>query len=335
MYPSGSPRPQRRTGRAPWRGGPALGKPTPTSSACSTASGRHQYPRRARTRHDIELDLGLRLHGTSRLLTSLEHALNIEVPGGNGPDDLHARDLADVPPRGGRHAPGAAAAHIDPWGAPALDDPTMRIWASCCVAEADRGLRPAFVVMKAVFLAPACSCACACRAARWCPARARSWSARTTRASWTCSPPSALRFSHVAAHVLPVGASEYFEGPLKQWFAPPRERLPGGPRHGTSCAPCGPARRFAAREGPHLSSPEGERSPDGAVRKFKKGAAILSISSACDRAVAIHGVFELWPRGKPFQWGALLPWAGTRPALSFGFLTPQSVPAPPGPIAMR
>ena len=49
--------------------------------------------------------------------------------------------------------------------------------------------------------------------------------------------------------------------------------------------------------------PEGERSPDGTPRTFKKGAAILSTHLGVPIVpVAIRGVFEMWPRGKGFQW---------------------------------
>ncbi len=48
--------------------------------------------------------------------------------------------------------------------------------------------------------------------------------------------------------------------------------------------------------------PEGERSIDGEPKKFKKGAAILSIHLQVPIVpVAIEGFYDAWPRGKPFQ----------------------------------
>ncbi len=48
--------------------------------------------------------------------------------------------------------------------------------------------------------------------------------------------------------------------------------------------------------------PEGERSIDGSPKRFKKGAAILSIHMQVPIVpVAIEGFYETWPRGKPFQ----------------------------------
>ena len=48
--------------------------------------------------------------------------------------------------------------------------------------------------------------------------------------------------------------------------------------------------------------PEGERSIDGTPKRFKKGAAILSIHMQVPIVpVAIEGFYDVWPRGKPFQ----------------------------------
>ncbi len=48
--------------------------------------------------------------------------------------------------------------------------------------------------------------------------------------------------------------------------------------------------------------PEGERSIDGAPKRFKKGAAILSIHMQVPIIpVAIAGFYDAWPRGRPFQ----------------------------------
>jgi 1-acyl-sn-glycerol-3-phosphate acyltransferase len=48
--------------------------------------------------------------------------------------------------------------------------------------------------------------------------------------------------------------------------------------------------------------PEGERSIDGTPKVFKKGAAILSIHLQVPIVpIAVDGLFDAWPRGKPFQ----------------------------------
>jgi len=48
--------------------------------------------------------------------------------------------------------------------------------------------------------------------------------------------------------------------------------------------------------------PEGERSIDGTPKTFKKGAAILSIHLQVPIIpIAVDGIYDSWPRGKPFQ----------------------------------
>lgn len=67
-----------------------------------------------------------------------------------------------------------------------------------------------------------------------------------------------------------------------------------------------PAMRAGAcglrHQGVLILYPEGERTIDGTVRTFKKGAAILSTHLQVPIIpVAIDGFFEAWPRGKSFQ----------------------------------
>jgi 1-acyl-sn-glycerol-3-phosphate acyltransferase len=65
--------------------------------------------------------------------------------------------------------------------------------------------------------------------------------------------------------------------------------------------------------------PEGERSIDGELKKFKKGAPILSAHLDVPIVpVALDGLFELWPRGRAFNWKCLLPWRGGRIRVVFG-----------------
>jgi long-chain acyl-CoA synthetase len=60
---------------------------------------------------------------------------------------------------------------------------------------------------------------------------------------------------------------------------------------------------FALKEGAALIIyPEGERSIDGTPKRFKRGAAILSIHLQTPIVpAAIDGFYDAWPRGKPFQ----------------------------------
>ena len=65
--------------------------------------------------------------------------------------------------------------------------------------------------------------------------------------------------------------------------------------------------------------PEGERSIDGTVKKFKKGAPILAQHLHVPIVpVAIKGIYELWPRNRPFTWKLAMPWSGHRISVEFG-----------------
>ena len=72
--------------------------------------------------------------------------------------------------------------------------------------------------------------------------------------------------------------------------------------------------------------PEGERSIDGTVKAFKKGAAILSHHLAAPIVpVALDGLYPLWPRNRPINWRLLRPWRRARVAVRFGAPLPAPV----------
>lgn len=122
-----------------------------------------------------------------------------------------------------------------------------------------------------------------------------------------------------------VGASEYFATPLMRWVAKQINVVPVDPD--TNLLRAMQAGAFGLRNGLVLILfPEGERSIDGTVKKFKKGAAILSTHlEAPIIPVAMDGVYDLWPRNRPFNWRALLPGSGVRMRMTFG----PSLPPPP------
>lgn len=115
-----------------------------------------------------------------------------------------------------------------------------------------------------------------------------------------------------------VGASEYFETPLMRTLAEWMNVVPVDPDANLLRAMRAGA--FGLRHNRVLALfPEGERSPDGTPRRFKKGAAITALQAGVPIVpVAIHGLFEIWPRGKGLQWRTLCPWAGTRCDVQFG-----------------
>ena len=115
-----------------------------------------------------------------------------------------------------------------------------------------------------------------------------------------------------------VGATEYFESPLTSWLArrfnivavDPDANLLAGLQAGA----------FGLRHGKVLVVfPEGERSIDGSVKTFRKGAALLAEQLDVPIVpVAIDGMFEIWPRMRPLDWRRLLPWSGHRVRIAFG-----------------
>ena len=115
-----------------------------------------------------------------------------------------------------------------------------------------------------------------------------------------------------------VGAVEYFETPLTQWFARIANLVPVDPD--SNLVPAMKAGAFGLAHGKILVLfPEGERAIDGTVKKFKKGAPILAQHMRVPIVpVAIKGVFELWPRGRSFNWRLLKLWSRHRVRIVIG-----------------
>ena len=121
-----------------------------------------------------------------------------------------------------------------------------------------------------------------------------------------------------------VGAAEYFETPLMAWLARQCKLVPVDPD-----ANLVGAMRAAARGLRHgkilLLFPEGERSIDGAVKRFKKGAAILAQHGNVPMVpVAIRGTFGVWARNRSFHWRAVVPWSHHHVRVAFG--SPMAYP---------
>ncbi|HYE87172.1 MAG TPA: AMP-binding protein [Vicinamibacterales bacterium] len=115
-----------------------------------------------------------------------------------------------------------------------------------------------------------------------------------------------------------VGAVEYFKTRLTRWFARIANLVPVDPD--SNLVPAMKAGAFGLAHGKVLVLfPEGERSIDGHVKKFKKGAPILAQHLHVPIVpVAIKGVFEIWPRNRGINWRAVWPWSGHRVRIAFG-----------------
>ena len=126
-----------------------------------------------------------------------------------------------------------------------------------------------------------------------------------------------------------VGASEYYATPLRQKVARAVHVIPVDPD--ANLVRAMQAGAFGLRHGKMLVLfPEGERTVDGEIKTFKKGAAILSTHLRVPIVpVAIRGSFEFWPRARGFQWRRCLPGAG-RIRIAIGAPLPPPEPLPPG-----
>ena len=122
----------------------------------------------------------------------------------------------------------------------------------------------------------------------------------------------------VFKHVFVVGAPEYFETPLTRWFARTANLVPVDPD--SNLVPAMKASAFGLAHGKILVMfPEGERSIDGTVKKFKKGAPILAQHLGVPIVpVALKGIYEWWPRNQPINWALVAPWSGHRAAIDIG-----------------
>jgi long-chain acyl-CoA synthetase len=121
-----------------------------------------------------------------------------------------------------------------------------------------------------------------------------------------------------------VGAAEYFETPLSAWLARQTNVIPVDAD--AKLLPAMQAGAFGLRTGKVLVLfPEGERSIDGTVKKFKKGAGLLSEHLDVPIVpVAIDGMFDIWPRHRAPSWSRLLPWSGHRVDIAIGAPLPPA-----------
>jgi long-chain acyl-CoA synthetase len=115
-----------------------------------------------------------------------------------------------------------------------------------------------------------------------------------------------------------VGAAEYFETPFMARVARACNCVPVDPD--ANLVPAMKAGAFGLAHGKVLMLfPEGERSIDGTVKRFKKGGPILSKHLQVPIVpVSINGAYAMWPRNRAFNWRALLPWSGHRVRITFG-----------------
>jgi len=275
---------------------------------------------------NLEIDLGLDSMERVELLARLEAVLEVRVDRATAQNLYTVRELVDAvrPPQ--ESAGGAAAPHGDVWSAllqEAADPPDALRDLLIPRTAAAIAL---FLLAKLGFVLASLLLRLEVRGRDRIPV-ARPCLVSPNHQSFldafllVC----ALPFG-VFRNLFFVGASEYFDSPLRRRLARLVNIVPVDPDSNLLRAM--QAGAFGLRHGKVLILfPEGERSIDGTPKTFKKGAAILSAHLGVPIVpVAIDGLYEVWPRGRRLRWHALLPWVGPRVRYQFG------VPIPPPPL---
>jgi long-chain acyl-CoA synthetase len=181
-----------------------------------------------------------------------------------------------------------------------------------------------FALMKLIYLAARLTCGFTVRGRRNLPVRGP-YLVSPNHQSYIDSflLVAALPF-HVFRQLFFVGASEYFQTRFMQWIARMANVVPVDPD--ANLVRAMQAGAYGLRRGRVLVLfPEGERSIDGTVKAFRKGAAILSRHLGVPIVpAAIDGAWDVWARNRPPNWRSLAPWSRARMILEFGAPRPPS-----------
>jgi long-chain acyl-CoA synthetase len=264
---------------------------------------------------NLELDLGLDSMSRVELLNEFEQRFGVKVPEEETHHIFTLGQLVDaVRPREGATAPTATA--VESWATllrdlPADTDPVLknllagrsllRPW----LFAGSRLLRPAFGRVEVTGLEHL----------------------PRSGAFLICPNHQSYVDAFVIHGVLPywvqarlffVGAAEYFSTPLMAAVARAINLVPVDPD--ANLVPAMKAGAFGLRhERILMIFPEGERSIDGTVKRFKKGAPILSrYLNVPIIPVALRGAYEVWPRNASFQWAGALPGQRHHVRVAFG-----------------
>jgi long-chain acyl-CoA synthetase len=272
--------------------------------------------REVRPDDNLELDLGLDSMERVELLTLLEQQAGTRVAADVRATIFTVRQLVDAV-RGGAPAADAGADADSAW------DAVLATPADAHILDNIR--RPKRVTAIGLFVATK---ALALVARLVWGFRARGRAHLPESGAFIISPnhltyvdglfvTAALPFRHYRRLFL-VGAAEYFETPAMARLARATNIVPvDSDKHLVTAMRAGAGGLRLGKV--LLLFPEGERSIDGTLRKFRKGSAILSAHVGVPIVpVAIDGLFHVWPRGRGLNWRALLPFAGTRIRVTFG-----------------
>ncbi len=269
---------------------------------------------------NIELELGLDSMERVELLTHLEQMFRVEVPDEVAHKIYTVRELVEAVTR---DATGDAATTGDTWGRVLADAPADDPVLAGLLQPKPFFSALLFVVMKLVYVAARVLLRLSVTGLENLP---------RDGAFLLCPNHQSYLDAFLLVAALPrrvlrkmffVGASEYFATRPRAWLARKINLVPVDPD--ANLVRAMQASAFGLRHGKTLILfPEGERSIDGTVKKFKKGAPILATHlKAPIVPVAIDGAFDAWPRGRPPQRLA-------RVSLKFGAPMPPPEPLPAG-----
>ncbi len=290
------------------------------ASAAAVIQSRVKSGARVRPDANLELDLGLDSMERVELLTELEGKFAVRVPQAKAAEIYTVRQLVaaltDAGPEGPAPRKSSPKDQTESWGTILKDLPPATD------PELGSLLRPRPVAAPFQFLL--------IRAVRILFFRVRVSGLDRLPASG----PYIISPNHqsyvdpfVLCGVLPyrvvrdlffVGAVEYFETPFTRWVARTANLVPVDPD--SNLVPAMKAGAFGLTHGKILILfPEGERSIDGTVKKFKKGAPILAQHLGVPIVpVALKGIYEVWPRGRGINWGRVAPWSGHHVRIEIG-----------------
>jgi len=298
-----------------WAGQPVVAR------ALEVIRGASKNAAEVRPGANIELDLGMDSMERVELLTQLEQLLGASVPEEVAHSLYTVRELVEACLTHGRGASESGGVGGDTWATllcPEAEDPAN-------AAELTRLLKARPVFTLAVFVVMKLLYAFA-----WLVFRFRVTGCENLPQQGPCllcpnhqsyiDPfflVSALPY-RLFQGLFYVGASEYFESRLGKWFAKQIHLVPVDPD--TNLLRAMQAGAFGLRHGKVLVLfPEGERSIDGEPKRFKKGAAILSLHLGVPiLPVALKGTYEIWPRGARPRWRTILPGGPGRVTMRFG-----------------
>lgn len=266
---------------------------------------------------NLELDLGLDSMERVELLTALERHCGTRVAAEARATIFSLRMLVDAVLAGERTGQTLDAAEAQPWAALLSQPPDAALLANLSRRKTGRATL-AFVALGVVSIVLRVLVRFRVSGREHLPAAA----------PFIISPNHQSYIDgFVLASALPfrtlmqmffVGASEYFVTPFAAWLARAVNIVPVDPDANLVTAMQAGAGGLRLKK-VLILFPEGERSIDGGLKPFRKGAAILSSNvNAPIVPVALDGLYDLWPRGRAFNWRGLLPWRAAPVTLRFG-----------------